>query len=72
MVNLADKVRVWAEVAHAKPGLLLRCLDALASETPDAIAELALRGLLPGNRVEFDADAPQSLVAVESEATAPA
>ena len=37
-----------------------------------AIAELALRGLLPGTGVEFDADAPQSLVTVESEATAPA
>ena len=72
MANLADKVRVWAEVAQAKPGPLLRCLEALASETPDAIAVRALGGLLHSTRVEFDADAPQALVAVESEATAPA
>ena len=72
MANLADKVCVWADATQAKPGPLLRCLEALASETPDAIAVRALRGSLPGTRVEFDADAPQALVAVESEATAPA
>ena len=72
MANLADKVCVWADATQAKPGPLLRCLEALASETPDAIAVRALRGLLPGTRVEFDADAPQALVAVESEATASA
>ena len=72
MVNLADKVCVWADATQAKPGPLLRCLHALASETPDAIAVRALRGPLRGTRVEFDADAPQALVAVEFEATAPA
>ena len=72
MANLADKVCVWADATQAKPGPLLRCLEALASETPDAIAVRALRGLLPSTRVEFDADAPQALIAVESEATASA
>ena len=47
-------------------------MEALASQTLDAIAERALGGPLQVKRFEFDADAPQSLVAVESEATAPA
>ncbi|MEP6875475.1 MAG: metallophosphatase family protein [Burkholderiales bacterium] len=72
MENLADKVSVWAEVTQAKPGPLLRCLDALASETPDDIAERALRGPVQGNQVEFDAHTLRSAIGIKPEPTVPA
>lgn len=43
LATLADKVRAWAQTVEAKPGPLLTCLQALAEETPEAIAERALR-----------------------------
>jgi exonuclease SbcD len=42
LASLADKVRVWADSIEAKPQPLLDCLQALASQTPQAIAERAL------------------------------
>ncbi|MFY9329526.1 MAG: hypothetical protein WAO76_16135 [Georgfuchsia sp.] len=44
LANLADKVRVWAEVTEIKPESLLECLQTLSSQEPEAIAERALRG----------------------------
>jgi len=44
LANLADKVRVWATSIEAKPQPLLDCLQALASQTPEAIAERTLCG----------------------------
>jgi exonuclease SbcD len=43
LATLADKVRAWAQTVEAKPEPLLTCLQALAAETPEAIAERALR-----------------------------
>jgi exonuclease SbcD len=43
LANLADKVRVWAQVTEARAEPLLACLQALASQEPEAIAE-CLRG----------------------------
>lgn len=40
--SLADKVRVWATSTEAKPQPLLDCLQVLASQTPEAIAERIL------------------------------
>ena len=42
LASLADKVRAWAKSTDAKPDPLLACLQALASQTPEAIAERAL------------------------------
>lgn len=42
LASLADKVRVWALSIEAKPQPLLDCLQALASQTPQEIAESAL------------------------------
>ena len=42
LASLADKVRAWAQSTDAKPQPLLDCLQALASRTPEAIAERAL------------------------------
>ncbi|MDR3368861.1 metallophosphatase family protein [Rhodoferax sp.] len=42
LASLADKVRAWAKSTDAKPDPLLDCLQALASQTPQAIAERAL------------------------------
>ena len=42
LASLADKVRAWAQSTDAKPQPLLDCLQALASQTPEAIAERAL------------------------------
>lgn len=42
LASLADKVRAWALSNEAKPQPLLDCLQALASQTPEAIAERAL------------------------------
>ena len=44
LASLADKVRVWAQSLEAKPQPLLDCLQALASQTPEAIAERTLCG----------------------------
>lgn len=44
LATLADKVRVWAQSIEAKPQPLLNCLQALASQTPEAIAERTLCG----------------------------
>ena len=44
LANLADKVRVWAQVTEARAEPLLECLQALASQEPEAIAERVLRG----------------------------
>ena len=44
LANLADKVRVWAQVTEARAEPLLACLQALASQEPEAIAERVLRG----------------------------
>jgi exonuclease SbcD len=43
LANLADKVRVWAQVTEAQDEPLLACLQALSSQAPDAIAERVLR-----------------------------
>lgn len=43
LANLADKVRVWAQVTEVRPEPLLACLRALSSQAPDAIAEGVLR-----------------------------
>jgi DNA repair protein SbcD/Mre11 len=43
LATLADKVRAWAQTVEAKPDPLLNCLRTLAAETPEAIAERALR-----------------------------
>ena len=45
LASLADKVRVWAQSTEAKPQPLLDCLQALASQTPEAIAERTLCGI---------------------------
>ncbi|OIQ92214.1 calcineurin-like phosphoesterase superfamily domain protein [mine drainage metagenome] len=44
LANLADKVRVWAQVTEARAEPLIECLQALSSQGPDAIAERVLRG----------------------------
>ena len=44
LASLADKVRAWALSTEAKPQPLLDCLLALASQTPEMIAERTLRG----------------------------
>ena len=44
LASLADKVRVWATSTEAKPQPLLDCLQALASQAPEAIAERTLCG----------------------------
>lgn len=44
LASLADKVRGWATSHEAKPEPLLDCLQALASQTPEAIAERTLCG----------------------------
>jgi DNA repair protein SbcD/Mre11 len=41
--TLADKIRAWAQTVEAKPEPLLTCLQTLAAETPEAIADRALR-----------------------------
>jgi exonuclease SbcD len=43
LANLADKVRVWAQVTEARADLLLACLQALSSQAPEAIVEGVLR-----------------------------
>jgi exonuclease SbcD len=43
LANLADKVRVWAQVTEARAGPLLECLEALATQTPEQIADGLLR-----------------------------
>lgn len=43
LATLADKVRTWARTVEARPEPLLACQQALAEETPEAIAERALR-----------------------------
>ncbi|WP_210411642.1 metallophosphoesterase family protein [Rhodoferax sediminis] len=42
LASLADKVRAWALSLEAKPQPLLDCLQALVSQTPEAIAEQTL------------------------------
>ena len=44
LASLADKVRAWALSTEVKPQPLLDCLQALASQTPEMIAERALCG----------------------------
>ena len=44
LANLADKVRVWAQVTEARAEPMLACLQVLSSQEPDAIAEHVLRG----------------------------
>jgi exonuclease SbcD len=44
LASLADKVRVWATSTEAKPQPLLDCLQALASQAPEAIAERTMCG----------------------------
>ena len=44
LANLADKVRVWAQVTEAREEPLIECLRVLSSQGPDAIAERVLRG----------------------------
>ncbi len=39
LANLADKVRVWAQVTEARAEPLLECLEALATQTPEQIAD---------------------------------
>ncbi|MDY0012243.1 MAG: metallophosphatase family protein [Rhodocyclaceae bacterium] len=39
LANLADKVRVWAQVTEARADPLLACLQALSSQAPEAIVE---------------------------------
>lgn len=43
LASLADKVQVWATSIEAKPQPLLDCLQALATQAPEAIAERTLR-----------------------------
>ena len=43
LANLADKVRVWAQVTEARADPLLACLQALSSQAPEAIVEGVLR-----------------------------
>ena len=43
LANLADKVRVWAQVTEARAEPLLECLEALATQTPEQIADGLLR-----------------------------
>ena len=42
LASLADKVRAWARSTDANPEPLLDCLQALASETPEVIAQRVL------------------------------
>lgn len=44
LASLADKVRVWAQSLEAKPQPLLDCLQVLASQAPETIAERTLCG----------------------------
>lgn len=44
LANLADKVRVWAQVTEARVEPLIECLQALSSQGPETIAERVLRG----------------------------
>ena len=44
LANLADKVRVWAQVTEARAEPVLECLQALSGHEPEAIAERVLRG----------------------------
>jgi exonuclease SbcD len=63
LANLADKVRAWAQVTEAQGEPLLECLEALATQTPEQIADGLLRSAgdtMP--RLACDGDAnPQSL-----------
>ncbi|WP_323003852.1 metallophosphatase family protein [Denitromonas sp.] len=43
LANLPDKVRVWAQVTEARAEPLLACLEALATQTPEEIADGLLR-----------------------------
>lgn len=43
LANLGDKVRVWAQVTEVRAEPLLECLQALASQEPEALAEHVLR-----------------------------
>ena len=67
MASLAGKVCVWADATQVKPRPLLRCLESLSIETPDAIAERVLRGHLQTSQGEFDARELLPVVGVESE-----
>ena len=44
LANLADKVRVWAQVTEARVEPLLECLRSLSGQEPEVIAERVLRG----------------------------
>ncbi|MDO8777431.1 MAG: metallophosphatase family protein [Burkholderiaceae bacterium] len=44
LASLADKVRAWAQSTDVKSQPLFDCLQALASQTPEVIAERALCG----------------------------
>jgi len=65
MVNLADKVRVWAESTMAKPEPLLDCLARIQAEEPEAIARRVLVDALPActerNGTTFDGAPPSAL-----------
>lgn len=67
LANLADKVRAWAQVTEAQGEPLLECLEALATQTPEQIADGLLRSAgdtMP--RLACDGDAnPQSLRPLE-------
>lgn len=55
LASLADKVRAWAKSTDANPDPLLACLQTLANQTPEAIAECTLcRTWTPGAAVTPD------------------
>ena len=69
LANLADKVRVWAQVTEARAEPLLACLQALASQEPEAIAERVLRGQeVPDGEESIDTAVTLSLPRADLEA----
>jgi exonuclease SbcD len=54
LASLADKVRAWAQVTQSQPAPLLACLDALATQNPEGIADRVLRGSLPMSTAESE------------------
>jgi exonuclease SbcD len=55
LASLADKVRAWAQVTQSQPAPLLACLDALATQSPEGIANRVLRGATPNERYRIEA-----------------
>lgn len=50
--TMAAKLQAWAEATETDPGPMVRCLEDLQSETPEAIAQRILHGIIPAMPVQ--------------------